>query len=148
MSLHRLLVVVNGENNPHLFFIEYLFGNEKNMKKVNTTHPSFVAFLESVTDSITSSVNIENYFSLPQDKKMNVLYVVFKLMRTATKVRAKFTDDEMRDFVTVLLKNNEKSENYEFAAILKDISNNFDSINEVTKPAKRQTRTIKTETKE
>jgi hypothetical protein len=139
--------VVNGENNPHLFFIEYLFGNEKNMK-VNTTHPTFVAFLESVTDTILSSVNIENYFSLPQDKKMNVLYVVFKLMKTATKVRAKFTDDEMRDFVTVLLKSNEKTENYEFAAILKDISNNFDSINDVTKPAKRQTRTIKTETKE
>ena len=116
--------------------------------KVNTTHPSFVTFLESVTDTISSSVNIENYFSLPQDKKMNVLYVVFKLMRTATKVRAKFTDDEMRDFVTVLLKSNEKSENYEFAAILKDISNNFDSINEVTKPAKRQTRTTKSETKE
>lgn len=116
--------------------------------KVNTTHPTFVAFLESVTDTILSSVNIENYFSLPQDKKMNVLYVVFKLMKTATKVRAKFTDDEMRDFVTVLLKSNEKTENYEFAAILKDISNNFDSINDVTKPAKRQTRTIKTETKE
>lgn len=125
----------------------YLFENEKNMK-VNTTHPSFVTFLESVTDTILSSVNIENYFSLPQDKKMNVLYVVFKLMRTATKVRAKFTDDEMRDFVTVLLKSNEKIENYEFAAILKDICNNFDSINEVTKPVKRQTRTIKSETKD
>ena len=139
--------MVNGENNPHLFFNDYLFENEKNMK-VNTTHPSFITFLENVTDTILTSVNIENYFSLPQDKKMNVLYVVFKLMRTATKVRAKFTDDEMRDFVAVLLKNNEKYENYEFAAILKDISNNFDSINEVTKPSKRQSRTIKSESNE
>ena len=116
--------------------------------KLNTTHPSFVAFLENVTDTISSSVNIENYFSLPQDKKMNVLYVVFKLMKNSLKVRAKLTDDEVRYFVNELMKNNERSENYEFAAILKDISNNFDSINEVTKPVKRQSRTIKTGPKE
>lgn len=116
--------------------------------KLNTTHPSFVAFLENVTDTISSSVNIENYFSLPQDKKMNVLYVVFKLMKNSLKVRAKLTDDEVKYFVNELMKNNERSENYEFAAILKDISNNFDSINEVTKPVKRQSRTIKTGPKE
>jgi len=116
--------------------------------KVNTTNPSFVAFLESVTETISSSVNIENYFSLPQDKKMNVLYVVFKLLKNSLKVRAKLNDDEVKYFVNELMKNNERSENYEFAAILKDISNNFESINEVTKPVKRQTRTIKTGPKE
>lgn len=116
--------------------------------KLNTTHPSFVAFLESVTDTISSSVNIENYFSIPQDKKMNVLYVVFKLLKNSLKVRAKLTDDEVKYFVDELMKNNERSENYEFAAILKDISYNFDSINEVTKPVKRQSRTIKTGPKE
>jgi hypothetical protein len=132
---------------PIYFFIEYLFENEKNMK-VNTTHPSFVAFLESVTETISSSVNIENYFSLPQDKKMNVLYVVFKLLKNSLKVRAKLNDDEVKYFVDELMKNNERSENYEFAAILKDISFNFESINEVTKPVKRQTRTIKAGPKE
>ena len=116
--------------------------------KPNRTHPSFVAFLENVTETISSSVNIENYFSLPQDKKMNVLYVVFKLLKNSLKVRAKLNDDEVKYFVDELMKNNERSENYEFAAILKDISNNFDSINEVTKPVKRQTRTIKTGPKE
>lgn len=116
--------------------------------KVNTTNPSFVAFLESVTETISSSVNIENYFSLPQDKKMNVLYVVFKLLKNSLKVRAKLNDDEVKYFVNELMKNNERSENYEFAAILKDISNNFESINEVTKPVKRQTRTIKAGPKE
>jgi hypothetical protein len=116
--------------------------------KVNINQQSFVAFLENVTETIVSSVNVENYFSLPQDKKMNVLYVVFKLMKNSLKVRTKFNDDDLKDFVNVLLKNNVNSENYEFAAILKDISNNFDSINEVTKPVKRQTRTIKTEPKE
>jgi hypothetical protein len=116
--------------------------------KVDIHHPSFVVFLENVTDSIITSVNVENYFSLPQDKKMNVLYVVFKLMKNAVKVRVKLTESELKDFIDVLLKNNEDSENYEFAAILKDISNNFDSINEVTKPIKRQTRTSKIESKE
>jgi polyhydroxyalkanoate synthesis regulator phasin len=139
--------VVNGENNPHLFFDDYLFENEKNMK-LNISHPSFVAFLENVTDTISSSVNIENYFSLPQDKKMNVLYVVFKLLKNSLKARAKLSDEEVRYFVDELMKNNERSENYEFSAILKDISNNFDSINEVTKPVKRQTRTIKAGPKE
>ena len=116
--------------------------------KLNTTRPSFVAFLENVTETISSSVNVENYFSLPQDKKMNVLYVVFKLLKNSLKVRAKLTDEEVKYFVDELMKNNERSENYEFAAILKDISNNFESINEVTKPVKRQTRTIKTGPKE
>jgi hypothetical protein len=116
--------------------------------KVNINQQSFVAFLENVTETIVSSVNVENYFSLPQDKKMNVLYVVFKLMKNSLKVRTKFNDDDLKDFVNVLMKSNVNSENYEFAAILKDISNNFDSINEVTKPVKRQTRTIKTEPKE
>lgn len=116
--------------------------------KLNTTHPTFVAFLENVTETISSSVNIENYFSLPQDKKMNVLYVVFKLLKNSLKVRTKIVDDEVKYFVDELMKNNERSENYEFAAILKDISNNFDSINEVTKPVKRQSRTIKAGPKE
>ena len=116
--------------------------------KVNINQQSFVAFLENVTETIVSNVNVENYFSLPQDKKMNVLYVVFKLMKNSLKVRTKFNDDDLKDFVNVLMKSNVNSENYEFAAILKDISNNFDSINEVTKPVKRQTRTIKTEPKE
>ena len=116
--------------------------------RANINQQSFITFLENVTESIVSSVNIENYFSLPQDKKMNVLYVVFKLMKNALKVRTKLTDEQVKEFVDALMKYNERSENYEFAAILKDISNNFDSINEVTKPAKRQTRTIKTGPKE
>jgi hypothetical protein len=116
--------------------------------KANIHQQSFITFLENVTESIVSSVNVENYFSLPQDKKMNVLYVVFKLMKNTLKVRTKLTDEQVKDFVDTLMKYNERSENYEFSAILKDISNNFDSINEVTKPPKRQTRTIKAGPKE
>jgi hypothetical protein len=58
-------------------------------------------------------------------------------------VRAKLTDNELRSFVSVLWKKNEESENYEFASILNDIAQNFDSVNEVTKPVKRTIRKIK-----
>jgi hypothetical protein len=112
--------------------------------KLNINHPSFIAFLDNVTTSILSNVNVESYFKLTQDKKMNVLYMVFKLMRKSVAMGPKLTDNEMRSFLTVLWKKNEESENYEFAAILNDIANNYDSINEFTKIPKR-TRTIKIE---
>jgi hypothetical protein len=112
--------------------------------KLNINHPSFIAFLDNVTTSILSNVNVESYFKLTQDKKMNVLYMVFKLMRKSVAMGPKLTDNEMRSFLAVLWKKNEESENYEFAAILNDIANNYDSINEFTKIPKR-TRTIKVE---
>lgn len=117
--------------------------------KVNVNHPSFILFLENVTKSILTNVTIENYFSLAQEKKLGIQYMVYKLMKNSVKVRGKLTDDEMRSFVIVLWKKNEESENYEFAAILKDISSNFDVVNETTKTGKRQPKiTIKVENKE
>ena len=112
---------------------------------VNVNHPSFIAFLESVTSTILSNVSVENYFKLNSDKKLGVQYMVFKLMKNAVKLRGQLTDSELRSFVSVLWKKNEENENYEFAAILKDIINNFDAVNEFTKPTKRQTRVIKTD---
>ena len=114
--------------------------------KVNVNHPSFISFLDNVSNTILSNVSIDNYFSLTQEKKMGVLYMVFKLMKKSISVRATLSDLEMRSFVTVLWKKNEESENYEFAAILKDILDNFDTVNEFTNtPPKRTTRTIKTD---
>ena len=54
--------------------------------RININSPSFISFLETITETITTSVNVENYFLLAQDKKMNVLYVVFKLMKNSTTV--------------------------------------------------------------
>ena len=112
---------------------------------VNVNHPSFIQFLDNVTANILSNITVDNYFSLSQDKKLGAQYVVLKLMKNSVKVRAKLTDSELRSFVSVLWKKNEEVENYEFAAILNDIAQNFDSVNEVTKPTKRLTRTIKTD---
>jgi hypothetical protein len=113
--------------------------------KVNVNHPSFITFLDNVTNSILSNISVENYFKLAQEKKMSVLYTVFKLMRKSMAIMAKLSDTEMKVFVTVLWKKNEEMENYEFAAILNDILNNFEAVSEFTKTIKRQSRAIKTE---
>ena len=113
--------------------------------KLNINHPSFIAFLDGVTNSILSSITIDNYFKLTQEKKMSVLYTVFKLMKKSLAVRTTISDGEMRAFVTVLWKKNEEAENYEFAAILNDINNNFEAISDFTKTVKRQPKTIKTD---
>jgi hypothetical protein len=46
-----------------------------------------------------------------------------------------------------LWKKSEEVEKYELSAILKNVLDNFDGIYDVTKPAKRTTRKIKTNTK-
>ena len=112
---------------------------------VNVNHPSFIQFLDNVTSNILSNITVDTYFSLSQDKKIGVQYMVLKLMKNSVKVRAKLTDSELRSFVSVLWKKNEEAENYEFAAILNDIAQNFETVNEVTKPVKRGPRTIKIE---
>lgn len=115
---------------------------------INTEHPTFIAFLDRVTNTILSNISIENYFSLTKEKKLNVQYVVFKLFKNAIKFRAVFTDNEMKSLIVILCKKNEDCENYEFASILNDIKNNFDAINEFTKPKKKTNKKIKTENDE
>ena len=124
--------------------IRYYLLKTKTMK-VNINHPSFISFLDNVTTTILSSVSTENYFNLPQESKMGVLYMVFKLMKDSVKMTTKLSDNEMKSFVIVLWKKNEIAENYEFAAILKDISNNYDAVNDFTKTTKRQGRKLKTD---
>jgi hypothetical protein len=112
--------------------------------RVNVNHPSFISFLDNVTNTILSNISVESYFQLTQEKKLALQFTVLKLMKNSVKVRAKLTDLELRSFVIVLCKKNEESENYEIASILNDISTNFDTINDVTKTPKRTTRKIKT----
>jgi len=125
-----------------------IYFKRKKTMKVNVNHPTFILFLDNVTTNILSNVTVDNYFSLSQEKKLGTQYMVYKLMKNSVKVRAKLTDDELRSFVDVLWKKNEESENYEFAAVLNDISKNFDTVNEVTKPVKRTIRKIKTDNTE
>lgn len=114
---------------------------------LNTNHPSIIKFLIEVSDHILGNISVEHYFGLPNEKRTAVLYAVFKLIKSSTAFHVKLSDDELGAFIVALWKKNEEIENYEFAGILKDISNNFDSINDITKPTKRVKKEIKKERK-
>jgi hypothetical protein len=115
--------------------------------RTNVNNPSFVSFLEGVSNNILSAIKLENYFKLTNEKKMSLLYVVSNMIRNAAKVKSNLTDDELKSFIVVLWKRNEVNENYEFAAVLNDIIKNFDLINELaaTKATKKVTKANKTD---
>jgi hypothetical protein len=110
---------------------------------INLNHPSFIAFLENMTNNILSNVTVENYFKISTEKKLGIQYMVFKLIKSSISHRAKLSDDELKSFLVVLWKRNEESENYEFAGILRDITNNFDTVSEhiTQKTIKRKIKT-------
>jgi len=110
---------------------------------INVKHPSFVSFLETIINNVLSNVPVDSYFNLTQDKKTSTQYLVFKLLRNTVKVKSKLTDNELKSFLPILINKSEEFENYELSAVLNDISNNFDSISEFTKPT--QKRIVKTD---
>ena len=114
--------------------------------KINVNHPSFIAFLESINSTILSSVKVEKYFGFGPDKKLSVQYLVLKMILQTVKVRAKLTEKELLEFSELLRKKNEDIENYEFAAVLKDIVNNFDVVYDmIGTPRRQQPKTIRTD---
>ena len=112
--------------------------------RVNTNHPTFIAFIDTVNTNVLSNITVEKYFGLSLDKKRNFQYLTLKLIIKAVKVRATLTDEELLDFAKIMRKKNEDIENYEFASVLNDIINNFSTICELTKTGIRKKRSIKT----
>ena len=105
---------------------------------ININNPSVIKYLGEITNNIMSNISVDQFFDLPQDKKMNVLCAVMKIIRSATDSRVKLNDLEFKAILTALWKKNEESENYEIAAILFGITSNYDSINElISLPPKR-----------
>ena len=116
--------------------------------KINVNHPSFMSFLTSTTNHILSAININEYFTLTNEKKLAVLFTVLSLIKNRTKVISKLSDAELNQVITLFRKKNEESENYEFAAILNDVLKNFDVINNLSTQEKNPKKTIrKKETK-
>jgi hypothetical protein len=111
--------------------------------KINTNHPSFLNFINNINTTVMAHAQIDDYFSLSLDKKMNTLYVVFKLLRNTINLRTKISDEELKELIQILIKKNEEYENYEFAAALKDIETNFKIINDFVKPKRKSNKTIK-----
>lgn len=111
--------------------------------RINVNHPSFLNFIDNINQTVMTNSPVDTYFSMSIDKRMSTLYVVFKLLKNSVNLRAKLSDDELKSFIEILCKKNEEYENYEFAAMLKDIINNFELVSEFVKPKKRQGKTIK-----
>ena len=113
---------------------------EKNRRdmKVNVNHPSFISFLENISQNILSAIKIDEYFKLSEEKKLTVSYTVLNLLKNSAKVKANLSDDDLKNFISVLCKKNEDAENYEFAAVLNDVVKNFDTVNKLKpKPKKK-----------
>lgn len=111
--------------------------------RINVNHPSFLTFFNNINTTVIAHSPVENYFELSLEKKMNTLYVIFKLIKSSVNLRTKLTEDELKSFVDIMRKKNEEYENYEFAAALNDISNNFKSIHESVKPKRKSNKTAK-----
>lgn len=111
--------------------------------KINIKHPSFLSFMDMVTANVNSTITLTNYFTLSPEKKLGVQYMTFKIIRKSLKIESNFKDDDIKAFIKILNKKSVEGEYYEFASVLKDIENNFDSINEVTKTIKPAPKTIK-----
>jgi hypothetical protein len=100
--------------------------------KVNVNNPSFISFLENISNNILSAIKLEGYFELTSEKKLAVSFTVLNLIKNSAKVKANLSDAELKSFITVLCKKNEDNENYEFAAVLNDVVKNFDAINDMS----------------
>ena len=118
--------------------------NRRHMN-INVNHPSFISFLENISNNILSAIKIKEYFGLTPTKKLTVSYTVLNILKTSSKVKANLSDKELKSFIAVLCKKNEESENYEFAAVLNDIVTNYDVINKMQpkKPKPRKPKTPK-----
>lgn len=104
--------------------------------KININHPSFISFLENVTKTISTELDLTSYFKIPPSKRLKLQKAVFLLLKKSLKTRALVTDMEIKAFIIVLQKKSEETENYEISAILNDITINFDIIN---KPPEKKT---------
>jgi len=116
--------------------------------KVNTTHPSFISFLEDTSTKILTAIKIEDYFGLIPEKKLNVSFTVLNLIKTNARIRANLSDNDLKNFITVLRKKYEEIENYEFAAVLNDVEDNFDRLTELSNSTKKPVRQVKKSNKD
>lgn len=104
---------------------------------VDINHPSFVQLIEKINNKVVTNIDVNRYFSLAEDKKRGLSYLALKLVNSSVGARIKMTENELLSLVTILWKKNEESENYELAAIFKNIMENFNVIYSSIKPAKR-----------
>jgi len=84
---------------------------------------NLLVFLEALNENILTNVNVENYFKLQKDKQYNILISVYKNILN-------FNENNFVDLqlIQINFNYNVKNQNYELAAILKEIITNYDSL--------------------
>ncbi len=104
---------------------------------VDINHPSFLKLLDKVNTKVLAGIKVDKYFSLTDGKRKGISYLTLKLVNTSLGSKMKLSENELLSFVTILWKRNEEIENYELAAIFKDIMENFNLIYKSVKPVKK-----------
>jgi len=112
--------------------------------KVNVNQPSFIMFLETITNNILSTIKIDDYFTLNKEKQLSVSFTVLNLLKNTAKIKANLSNEELKRFIVELLKKNEEAENYEFAAVLNDVIKNFEAITNISNVSKKSGKKIDT----
>lgn len=96
---------------------------------MNINHPTFVYFLNNISNNILKQIPIDGYFKLSSDKKIGMQYTIFILIKSSVRNNIKMTDEEINSFISLLCKKNESDENYELAGIFNDMIKNIDILN-------------------
>lgn len=112
--------------------------NEKVMK-VNINHPSFLSYIDEITNNVHSIVSLNNYFLLNNDAKLGIQFIVFKYIDSSLKIRISVEEEDIKNFLVILRKKTDENENYELSAVLKDIISNFELITTKQKPKTTKT---------
>lgn len=84
---------------------------------------NIINFLEALNENILTNINVENYFKLPKSNQYNILISVYKNILNFN--QNNFDDLQL---IQINFNYNTKNQNYELAAILKEIITNYESL--------------------
>lgn len=95
----------------------------------NINHPTVVTFMTNVSKHIQETLTLNEYFKLTSERRKVITSAAFKMVKNSIPNNVKFTDEQIKSFLNALLAKNEESENYELSAVMKNILDNYDSLN-------------------
>ncbi len=115
----------------------------ENIMKMNLTNNWVAQFIDNIGKNILSSVEIDKYFSLNNEKKMVTQYLVFKIIIKSISLNVKNSNESIPIILNFLLKRSEENENYELSEIMKDIKVNYDKLIEMNNASVKQVKPVK-----
>lgn len=115
----------------------------ENIMKMNLTNNWVSQFIDNIGKNILSSVEIDKYFSLNNEKKMVTQYLVFKIIIKSISLNVKNSNESIPIILNFLLKRSEENENYELSEIMKDIKVNYDKLIEMNNASVKQVKSVK-----